>query len=105
MRNKSSVNTFDKIFLDNLLVIFLTISYNLQASLFIVYKKQQQIPKTHRYFYFAPLTLIWVGFLEVCFRLGGVILPLMSKLVRIRLETSNLVHKCTSTHTYGKYTF
>ena len=29
----------------------------------------------------------------------------MSKLVRITLETSNLVFKYTSTHTYGKYTF
>ena len=38
------------------------------------------------------LTLIWVGFLGVCFRWGVVKLPRL-KLLRINLETSNLVHK------------
>ena len=50
------------------------------------------------------LTLIWVGFLGVCSFFwggggGGKITPSL-KLVRILLETWNLVRKCVSTHTY-----
>ena len=60
----------------------------------MVYEEQQKIPKTHIYFYYVPLTL--------CPPLTPLV---MSKLVRIMLETWNLVRKYTSTQTYGKYTF
>ena len=55
------------------------------------------------------LTLIWVGFLLVRFDVyrggrGGKITPCL-KLVRIMLETSNLVRKYTRICSFRKYTF
>ena len=52
------------------------------------------------------LTLIWVGILEVRFEVGGSkIIPHCLKLVRIMLETSNLVRKYTHICRFRKYTF
>ena len=55
------------------------------------------------------LTLIWVGFLGVCFQVGmggggENYLPCL-KLVRVMLETSNLARKYTSICSFRKYTF
>ena len=58
------------------------------------------------------LTLIWVGFSwGFVLRWGGggggpkvKLPPPCLKLVTILLETSNLVHKYTSTHSFKKYT-
>ena len=55
------------------------------------------------------LTLVWVGFLEVRFEVGGIKLPppppACLKPVRIMLETSNLARKCTLICSFIKYTF
>ena len=53
---------------------------------------------------FIPLTLIWVGFLGVCFEVEGIKLPNL-KPVRTMLETSNLAHKYTPICSFRKYTF
>ena len=49
---------------------------------------------------FGYLTIIWVGFLGVCFEVaggggGGVKLPPCPKFVKIMLETTNLAPKYT----------
>ena len=49
------------------------------------------------------LTLIWVDFLEVCFEVRGKITPCV-KLVRIMLETSNLVRTFKHICSFRKYT-
>ena len=52
------------------------------------------------------LTLIWVGFLEVRFEVGGggkITLPVL-KLVRILLETWNLARKYARICRFRKYT-
>ena len=52
------------------------------------------------------LTLIWVGFLEVRFEVGGggkITRPVL-KLVRILLETWNLAHKYARICRLRKYT-
>ena len=62
---------------------------------------------------FGQLTLIWVGFLVACFEVevgGGKITPPPPihprlKLVRIILETWNLVRKFTPICSFRKYTF
>ena len=55
------------------------------------------------------LTQIWVGFLGVCFEVeggdGGGKITLCLKLIRIMLETWNLVHKYTGIRSFRKYTF
>ena len=54
------------------------------------------------------LTLIWVGFLGVCFEVGGGVKlppPPGLKLVRDMLETSNLVHKHTLICSFRNITF
>ena len=52
------------------------------------------------------LTLIWVDFLGICFEVGevGKITPCL-KLVRVMLETSNLVNTYTHIFSFRKYTF
>ena len=56
----------------------------------------------------SVLTLIWVGFLGVCFEVGwrggGKITPFL-KLIRIMLETWNLARKYTRIFSFRKYTF
>ena len=53
------------------------------------------------------LTLIWVGFLGVRFEVGGTIIPpppSYLKLVKVMLETWNLICKCTHICSFRKYT-
>ena len=52
-----------------------------------------------------PLTLIWVGFLGVRFGVGGGVKLPRLKLVKIKLEISNLARKYTHIHSLRKYTF
>ena len=52
----------------------------------------------------SSLTLIWMGFLGVRFEVGGVNLPRL-KLVRIMLETWNLVREYTHKFSLRKYIF
>ena len=54
------------------------------------------------------LTLMWVGFLGVVFEVGRGgrgNYPLRLKLVRVKLETSNLGRKCTPIFSFRKYIF
>ena len=57
----------------------------------------------------TPLTLVWVGFLGLCFEArgdGGKTTPLPHlKLLRTMLETWNLVRKYTHICSLRKYTF
>ena len=53
----------------------------------------------------VPLTLIYLGFLEVCFEVGGRKITPCLILVRIMLETKTLARKYTCTCSFRKYTF
>ena len=54
---------------------------------------------------FFWLTLIWVGFLGARFEVGRGVKLARLKLIRIMLETWNLVHKFTHIFSFRKYTF